>query len=205
MNVYPMIGLVRTGPMTTPIDSPYQIIVLVVTVAMILLIGRKVFRIRKARNERSEAAQKHGKNVPGKIIAVKSQTYFDREERHAWHIQIKLNYADPKLGEITILHTLDRKIKDLPALIGSLVGITNLSSLAEKHKEFQAQRKQLESAGCTKQEIKDELMKKALEENSVHPTERDSDGYSILPKPVPVSVYVSEDRDNPENGIYVTF
>lgn len=190
--------------MTTPVDNPYQITVIVATIAMILIIGSSVLRRKKARNERSEAAQKHGKNVQGKIIAVKSQTAFDRE-RKAFHIQIKLNYVDPKSGETTILHTLDRKIKDLPARIGSLVGITNLSSLGEKRKEFQALREQLDSEGRSKQEIKDELMKQALEENTVYPTERDADGYSILPKPVPVSVYISDDRDNPEKGIYVTF
>jgi hypothetical protein len=66
-------------------------------------------------------------------------------------------------------------------------------------------RKELETLGHTKEQIKSHLLEIALEQASHSVMEKDADGYFILTEPVTVDVYLNTERDNPENGIHVIF
>jgi hypothetical protein len=208
MDLYPLIGL---GQAITSKDqlssSPQQTIVVIAACLLIVIIGGRILQRKIARNRRSEAAQVSGQRLPGKVVAIKRQTGFDRAERRRVNILIKLSYFDPDLGaERTVPYTLDPHTENLPPQISYLgAGITDLGAIGARHREMQALRKQLELQGKTKEQIKDEVMARALEEASGAPTEKDADGYLILREPVQVKVYLSDERDNTENGVHVIF
>lgn len=182
------------------------LLIIAVSIA-IALVGGGVIASTAARRRRSAAAQMEGLKVPGRIVAVKRQTYLDRTERTRFHVQIKLQYFDPAIGrEVTTFYILHRHTKNMPPQIsGPGAGITDLAAIAARHREMQTFRKQLVSQGHSADQIKQAVMGRAIALANEGPTEVDSDGYLTFKTPVVVDVYVGNDRSGGERGIHVVF
>lgn len=188
------------------LGMPLQTVLVVSTCLVILLIGAGVLRGKSARAKRSREAQEAGLKLPGRITSVKRQTDFDRERTRV-DVRVKLEYFDPRLGEArTIPYILDRHTKNLPPQIsGPGAGITDLGAIGEKGREMMQYKRELESKGSSKSEIKDALMQRALEQSTKGAGETDADGYLMLTRPVQVDVYLNDGEANRENGIHVVF
>jgi hypothetical protein len=207
MTLYHTIGLGQAITQKVQASSgPPEIVVIIAAGVFIALIGLGVLRGKMTPARRREEAQANSPRLEGRIVAVKRQTGFDRE-RSRVDIRVKLEYFDPADGiERTVFYVLDRNIKNLPTKISSPgAGITDLGAIIEKHREMKEKRKELETLGHTKEQIKSHLLEIALEQASHSVMEKDADGYFILTEPVTVDVYLNTERDNPENGIHVIF
>ena len=170
------------------------------------MIGAGVRRSKAARARRSREAQELGSKLPGRITAVKRQTGFDRERTRV-DVRVKLQYFDPRLGEErTIPYILDRHTDNLPPMIsGPGAGISDLGALGARHREMMQFKRELESRGNSKSQIKAALMQRALEQSGEGAGETDADGYVVFKTPVQVAVYVNHGEANRANGIHVVF
>jgi hypothetical protein len=191
---------------TELLGIPAQTLLILAVCLVIALIGGGVLAGKAARARRSASAQAEGLKVPGRIIAVKRQTAFDRE-RTRFHVEVKLQYFNAALGrEETILYILDRHTRNMPPQIsGPGAGITDIGAVGTRHREMQDFRKQLQVQGHSKEHIKNAVMQRAIGQAEERPTELDADGYLILKTPVQVDVYIGNDASGGEKGVHVVF
>lgn len=207
LNTYSLGGLGRQLPAEAALFGiPLQTVLVISASLLILLIGGGVLRGKSARAARNREAQERGIKLSGKITAVKRQTGFDRERTRV-DVRVKLEYFDPRLGEArTVPYILDRHTKNLPPQIsGPGAGITDLGAIGEKGREMMQYKRELESRGSSKSEVKDALMQRALEQSTKGAGETDAEGYLMLNTPVRVDVYLNDGVTNSENDIHVVF
>jgi hypothetical protein len=188
------------------IGLPAEMLLVVLTGALIAAIGGRILWRKAKRADRTKIAAVTGRRVPGRIVAVKPQSGFDRE-RSRFDIRVKLQYFNPSAGrEETVFYVLDRKTENLPPqLAGPGGGIVDVGALRDRHKEMQDYKAALQAQGYSKQHIKDALTERAVQQATEAPNELDQDGYLILKSPVEAGVFINNDGPAGSHAVYIVF
>lgn len=152
------------------------------------------------RYKRRDEHIKSGAKTPGWVLSVQSQTQHERLRYRKKLIAVKLQLED---GSPEIIKYISRFTPDLPASIAGAVGIISVGRkgfglIAERHQQMKIYAKKLEQDGKSREEIKEVLAGIALKIASGTPGglggNCDKDGFLIFPEPIPVDVYLTDDR-----------
>jgi hypothetical protein len=180
------------------------IVVVVITCALISIRRKKTKKVDLA-----DEAITEGKYAKGRIIAVKSQSSFDRQRGRS-DIRVYVEYAHPESGEVnTYPHRFSRNTKNVPTSItGEGAGVVDVGGILGKYSESKFYRAELESQGHSPSEIKQAVMERAMEQargrSSDRIREADGAGYLPLKEPVEVDVYLHPEAPS-GNGIHIVF
>lgn len=168
--------------------------VLILTVAAILFFGGRIL----IKNARRNAIGEKGVKTTGRVVSVKRQTGFDRD-RSRIDIRVCVEYRDPSTGtNRTVRHKFNPRTPNVPdSITGVGAGIVNVGSIMKRHAEAKEYASRLAAQGHSKDEIKDAVMARAVEQakNSTGEVggEEDAEGYILLKEHVPVDVYLHHD------------
>ncbi len=148
-------------------------ITLAAAVGLAVLAGGALPILRGRRAAAPAPPRPAGARTPGRVAAVRQQTYFDRD-RNNIRVPVRVEYTDPRTGESrTGSYVLDRYTANIPALIGQPVGVAAFGSPAR--------------SGA----VPDPGAAAALA------PEADAEGFRDLLEPIPVDVFVGGSADEP--------
>lgn len=149
----------------------------------------------------------NGTQTKGYIFAVKpassNESYSGiRENSPNRPIAIKLSYesVDNIVGQ-TILTHISRTTPNLHPYIAGAVGISSIGLggfgiIKQRHEQMKQYREKLLKEGKTSEEVNKIVMNIALKMSDAGPGgltgDTDSDGFLLLPQPIPVDVFIDE-------------
>jgi hypothetical protein len=186
-----------------------QKILLGIVVVVILLGFISIHRKKAQKVNLADEAVTEGKYAKGRIIAVKSQSVFDRKRGHS-DIRVYLEYAHPESGEVNVYpHHFSRDTKNVPSsLTGEGAGLVDVNGILEKRSESKFYRAELEAQGHSPSEIKQAVMERALKQAQGSTGDlggvADGNGYLPLKEPIAVDVYLHPEAPS-GNGIHIVF
>jgi hypothetical protein len=103
---------------------------LAAAVGLAVLAGAAALVLRGRRTPAPAPQRPAGTRTPGRVAAVRQQTFFDRD-RNNIRVPVRVEYTDPRTGESrTGTYVLDRYTANIPALIGQPVGVAAFGSPA---------------------------------------------------------------------------
>lgn len=187
-----------------------QKILIGIVVVIIICAFVSIRRKKSKKVNLADEAVTEGKYAMGRIIAVKSQSAFDRQRGRS-DIRVYVEYANPESGEVhTYPHHFSRHTKNVPpSIAGEGAGINDFSGVLAKYSESKFYRAELESQGHSPAEIKKAVMERALQQaqgyaDSFNGGGADGNGYLQLKEPIAVDVYLHPEAPS-GNGIHIVF